>query len=134
MRWTEPGLQALWRLLTDWRTYPLAIRWSGNGQAEEIERLGIPALARLRLRGPRRDEASALRPRRLQRGRRPAGSEGAEQQGPLVLLRTACRRIQQELELLRWAQPRGSRAARRRGRIRRFGLPQIRSMAVGGSR
>ena len=48
--------------------------------------------------------------------RRPPRAQGAQQQGALVFLRSARRRIQQELELFRRAEPRGSGAPRGRGR------------------
>ena len=85
-----------------------------NGEAEEIGRLGVPALAVVRQQGPRRGQAAPVRPRRLQRDRRPARAQGAQQQGALVFLSGPRRRVQQELELFRRAQPRGSGAARGR--------------------
>src|SRR5690242_378273 len=70
-----------------------------DGEAEEIGRLGIPALAVLWRQGSSCRAAAPVRSRRLQRNRRPARAQGAAQQGPLVFLRSARRRVQQELEL-----------------------------------
>src|SRR6476620_1664532 len=81
-----------------------ALNWNSNDAAEEIGRLGIPALAAL-WKGPRRCEAAPVRPRRLQPDRRPARAQGAAHQRPLVFLRSARRRVQQELELFRGSKP-----------------------------
>src|SRR3954451_22415080 len=77
-RWTEPGLQALWHVFVIAsgakqsrctsgllrRSAPRNDALEGqNAQAEEIGRLGFPALAVLRRQEPRGGEASPVRPR-----------------------------------------------------------------------
>src|SRR6476659_4963657 len=102
-----------------------------DAQAEEIGRLGIPALALLRRQGPPCGEGAPVRPRGLQRNRRQARAQGPAQPRTLVFLRGARRRIQPQLELFRGAQPGGSRSPRGRRGIGSEGLPPVRAMAMG---
>ena len=142
-RWTEPGLQALWRYSTRryeeqnegtkrcalepscflllrvfvWNQFSIfnaSCRWLVrlDGQAEEIGRLGIPAVALLWRQGAACGAGAPVRPSGLQRDRRQARAQGPAQPRALVLLRSARRRIQQELELFRGPQSGRSRSPR----------------------
>ncbi len=105
-----------------------------DGQADAIRRLGISPLAPLRRQGPRGGARPPVRPRRLQRARRPAGAQGAEQPRALDVLRGPRRRVQQELELFRRPDRRGSGQARRGGGKRRLGLSPERALRNGPGR
>ena len=87
-----------------YRSLAFCVAWrmkDENGEADAIRRLGISPLAALRRQGPRGGPRPAVRPRGLQQSRRPAGAQGAQQPRALDVLRGACRRVQQELELFR---------------------------------
>ena len=79
-RWTEPGLQVPWQFFLragELGRAPISLR--DDGQADAIRRLGISPLAPLRREGPRGGARAPVRPRGLQRARRPARAQGAEQ-------------------------------------------------------
>src|SRR3954452_9097914 len=106
-------------------------KWTMDGEAEEIGRLGIPALALLRREGPGGGEAAPVRSRGLQGERRPPRAQGAQQPRALVFLRDARGGIQQELELLRQPEPRGSGQARSRGGAGQCRLSPVRPVEMG---